>query len=140
MQRIANPSSPVRLWIAPPKFPFGIKKIAPSGAIFVCGWYLVAATLSWTEIGQKRIPVPPHQSSRRCSVEAVLHAHSGYWGTPFKIRRSRPPPYPHPLLSQMGPPASTCTVFRSNDLEIGDFCQTLDLQLVCARADNNRTF
>ena len=37
MQRIANPSSPVRLWIAPPKFFIGIKKIAPSGAIFVCG-------------------------------------------------------------------------------------------------------
>jgi hypothetical protein len=37
MQRIANPSSPVRLWIAPPKSSFGIKKIAPSGAIFVCG-------------------------------------------------------------------------------------------------------
>ena len=38
MQRIANPSSPVRLWIAPPKSSFGIKKIAPSGAIFVCGF------------------------------------------------------------------------------------------------------
>jgi hypothetical protein len=36
MQRIANPSSPVRLWVAPPKFLIGIKKIAPSGAIFVC--------------------------------------------------------------------------------------------------------
>jgi hypothetical protein len=36
MQRIANPSSPVRLWVAPPKFLIGIKKIAPPGAIFVC--------------------------------------------------------------------------------------------------------
>ena len=39
-------------------------------------------------------------------------------GTPFKIQRCRPPPYPHPPLSQMGPPANTCTVFRSNDLKI----------------------
>jgi len=39
-------------------------------------------------------------------------------GTPFKTQRSRPPPYPHPSSSQMGPPASTCTVFRSNDLKI----------------------
>jgi hypothetical protein len=30
--------SPVRLWIAPPKSSFGIKKIAPKGAIFVCGF------------------------------------------------------------------------------------------------------
>gem|GEM_PF-3847816 len=55
MQRIANPSSPVRLWIAPPKFFIGIMKIAPPGAIFVCGWYLVAATLSWTD------GIPPNQ-------------------------------------------------------------------------------
>jgi hypothetical protein len=43
MQRIANPSSPVRLWVAPPDFRSEIKKIAPSGAIFIC-----ACRVAWT--------------------------------------------------------------------------------------------
>ena len=94
MQRIANPSSPVRLWIAPPKSSFGIKKIAPSGAIFVCGWYLVTATLSWTEIGQERIPVAFDQSSRLRPVYAVLHPHTSWQGYPLQS-----PALPTPTFS-----------------------------------------
>ena len=104
MQRIANPSSPVRLWIAPPKSSFGIKKVAPSGANFVCGWYLVAATLSWTEIGQFRIPVPPHQSSRLCSVQAALYTHTSWEGYPLQNPALPTPPHPHPHSLKWVPP------------------------------------
>ena len=104
MQRIANPSSPVRLWIAPPKSSFGIKKVAPSGAIFVCGWYLVAATLSWTEIGQFRIPVPPHQSSRLCSVQAALYTHTSWEGYPLQNPAPPTPPGPPPPPLTQGSP------------------------------------
>ena len=43
----------------------------------------------------------------------------------------------------MGPPANGCTVFRVNDLGNGDFCQTLDRQLVwvlCAASLVRRGF
>jgi len=35
---------------------------------------------------------------------------------------------PHPISSEMGPPASTCTLFRSNDLKIwGSLSKVRDL-------------
>lgn len=37
-------------------------------------------------------------------------------GTPLQNSPSQSPPYPHPPISQMGPPASICTVFCSNNL------------------------
>ena len=39
-------------------------------------------------------------------------------GCPLQNPAQPTPTVPPPPLSQMGPPASTCTVFRSNDLKI----------------------
>ena len=63
-------------------------------------------------------------------------------GAPFKTQRSRPPPYPHPSSSQMGPPTSTCTVFRSNDCsaEILYKSRIFCMMFVCfiSRLENRR--
>ena len=51
MHRIANPLSPVRLWVAPPDFFFEINKIAPWRGFLFCPTLVVNALLDrvWTK-------------------------------------------------------------------------------------------
>ena len=61
-------------------------------------------TLSWTEIGQKRIPVAFDQSSRLRPVYAVSHAHTSSQGYPLQNPAPPTPTVPPPPTFSNGSP------------------------------------
>jgi len=84
---------------------------------------------NWTEKDTSSVwSVKPTAS---VTVPRTIHILAGR-GPPLNIQRRRPPPYPHPASSQMGPLRPLVLSFAQTILKPTNHCLRLDTQLVCA--------